>query len=348
MLLKFWPEKTNVSFMKWRVPTAIMSAILVVSSLAIVSVRGLNFGIDFIGGSVVEINRPANLESEQSVRDALAGVGFEDAQVVAAQGAGAPPQDIIIVRIKTQEPKEGQNPDNAQGEATALIVRTLVNEFDLRWDDPLTLDVNEADDPATPEIEKGDILGQSSVGPKVSGELLRSGIMALVVALGLMLVYIRFRFDWQFSLGAVAALTHDVILTVGMFSLLQLEFNLTTIAALLTIVGYSMNDTVVVFDRVREEMRKYKQMAMRQVADLALNGTLSRTLLTSGTTLLALLAIFFLGGSVLRGMSFALIWGVIIGTYSSIFIASSILLSLPNIRREKRKIDDTPGFQAST
>ena len=205
----------------------------------------------------------------------------------------------------------------------------------------------EIDDPATEEKE-GDILSRSSVGPKVSGELLRSGVLSLVVALALMLVYINFRFQWQFSLGAVAALTHDVILTVGMFSLLQLEFNLTTIAALLTIVGYSMNDTVVVFDRVREEMRKYKKMEFRQVIDLALNGTLSRTLLTSGTTLLALLAIFFLGGSVLRGMSFALIWGVIIGTYSSIFIASSFLLSLPSVRREKLKIDDTPGFKAST
>ena len=339
MLLSLWPEKTKVGFMRWRLPTAILSVVLVISSIFMISTRGLNFGVDFIGGSVVEINRPDSLpaDSEEPIREALAEIGFANAQVVGAKGAGTPPQDIIIIRIKTQEPKEGQNPDTAQGEATALIVKTLIEKFDLRFDDP-----------ATPEKEPTDILGQSSVGPKVSGELLQSGILSLVVALALMLVYIRFRFDWQYSLGAVAALAHDVTLTIGMFALLQLEFNLTTIAALLTIVGYSMNDTVVVFDRVREEKRKYKKMPLREVIDLALNGTLSRTLLTSGTTLLALLAIFFLGGSVLRGMSFALIWGVIIGTYSSIFIASSILLSLPEVRREKRKIDDTPGFEAST
>lgn len=347
MLLSLWPQKTNVGFMRWRLPTAILSLILIVTSIFMVSTRGLNFGIDFIGGSVVEINKPDSVESEEEVRDALGDLGLGPITVVQATAAGGEGQTLII-RIKTQEVEEGGNADTAQTEATDQLVKTLVETFNLRWDDPLTEGIDEADDPATPDVEKSDVLSRSSVGPKVSGELLWNGIMALVVALGLMLGYIWFRFEWQFSVGAVAALTHDVILTIGMFALLQLEFNLTTIAALLTIIGYSMNDTVVVFDRVREEMRKYKQMQMRQVVDLALNGTLSRTLLTSGTTLLALLAIFFLGGSVLRGMSFALIWGVIIGTYSSIFIASSILLSMPTVRREKLKIDDTPGFQAST
>ena len=164
-----------------------------------------------------------------------------------------------------------------------------------------------------------------------------------------MLAYISFRFRWHFALGAVAALVHDVILTIGVFSALQMEFNLSTIAALLTIIGYSMNDTVVVFDRVREENRKYKKMPSRDLINLALNGTLSRTLLTSGTTLLALLAIFILGGPVLRGMSFALIWGVIVGTYSSIFVASSLLLALPDEWRRSSKIaaGDVQGFQAS-
>ena len=348
MLLSLWPKKTNVGFMRWRLPTAILSAILIVASIFLVSTRGLNFGIDFIGGSVVEINKPASVESEEEVRVALADLGLGPITVVQATAAGGVGQETLIVRIKTQDVEEGENADTAQTEATDLLVKTLAEKFDLRWDDPLTETINEADDPDTPAVEESDILSRSSVGPKVSGELLWNGIMALVVALGLMLAYIWFRFEWQFSVGAVAALTHDVILTIGMFAFLQLEFNLTTIAALLTIIGYSMNDTVVVFDRVREEMRKYKQMPMRQVVDLALNGTLSRTLLTSGTTLLALLAIFFLGGSVLRGMSFALIWGVIIGTYSSIFIASSILLSMPTVRREKLKLDDTPGFQATT
>jgi len=188
------------------------------------------------------------------------------------------------------------------------------------------------------------ILRNDSVGPKVSQELFRDGITALIAALALMLVYIWFRFEWQFSVGAVAALAHDVIITLGVFAFLQMEFNLTTIAALLTIIGYSMNDTVVVFDRVREEKRKYKKMADKEVIDLALNGTLSRTLLTSGTTLLALMAIFFLGGPVLRGMSFALIWGVFIGTYSSIFIASTIVLAL-GMDLNKKPIEDVPGFQ---
>ena len=161
-----------------------------------------------------------------------------------------------------------------------------------------------------------------------------------------MLAYIGFRFEWLFSIGAVAALAHDVIITMGMFAFTRLEFDLTTIAALLTIIGYSMNDTVVVFDRVREEMRKYKKMPLGEVIDLALNGTLSRTLLTSGTTLLALLAIFFLGGPVLRGMSFALIFGVVIGTYSSIFVASSILMTI-GVAREKRAAEDVPGFQGA-
>lgn len=347
MLLSLWPKQTKVGFMRWRLPTAILSTVLIAASIFLVSTRGLNFGIDFIGGSVVEINKPASVENEEEVRTALADLGLGPITVVQATAAGGTGETLII-RIKTQEVEEGGNPDTAQTEATDLLVRTLVETFDLRWDDPLTEGINEADDPATADEEKSDVLSRSSVGPKVSGELLWNGVMALVVALALMLAYIWFRFEWQFSVGAVAALTHDVILTIGMFALLQLEFNLTTIAALLTIIGYSMNDTVVVFDRVREEMRKYKQMPMKQVVDLALNGTLSRTLLTSGTTLLALLAIFFLGGSVLRGMSFALIWGVIIGTYSSIFIASSILLSMPTVRREKIKIDDTPGFQAST
>ncbi|MEM8921167.1 MAG: protein translocase subunit SecF, partial [Pseudomonadota bacterium] len=156
---------------------------------------------------------------------------------------------------------------------------------------------------------------------------------ALVVALGLMLIYIWFRFEWQFSLGAVLALVHDVILTIGMFAVTQFEFNLSTIAALLTIIGYSMNDTVVVYDRVREELRRYKKLPIEKVVDLALNRTLSRTLLTSGTTLLALLSIFFLGGDVLRGFSFAMIWGVVIGTYSSVFVASALLM-YTGVRRD--------------
>jgi len=331
MLLKYWPEKTGVNFMALRWPSFIMSGILIVASIFMVTTRGLNFGIDFIGGSVIEIAQPEGVDGEEPIRQALSGLDLGEIQINSATGTGVGATKVIVIRVKTQPPGE-LGVERAQQAATDTIVNTLIETFD---------------DPATEEIEPI-IRSRESVGPKVSGELLRTGLTALGVALVLMLIYIWFRFEWQFSLGAVAALTHDVILTIGMFSLLQLEFNLTTIAALLTIIGYSMNDTVVVFDRVREEMRKYKQMGMRQVVDLALNGTLSRTLLTSGTTLLALLAIFFLGGPVLQGMSFALIWGVIIGTYSSIFVASSILLSLPSVRREKRAADEVEGFRSSS
>ncbi|MEM9234315.1 MAG: protein translocase subunit SecF, partial [Pseudomonadota bacterium] len=171
------------------------------------------------------------------------------------------------------------------------------------------------------QVRKTDV-----VGPTVSGELIQKGVTAMVIAIGMMLVYIWFRFEWQFSLGAILALVHDVVLTVGVFSIIQLDFTLSIIAALLTIIGYSMNDTVVVYDRIRENLRKYKKMPLHELIDMSINQTLARTIMTSVTTLLALFALFVFGGDVLRGFSFALIWGVVIGTYSSVFIASPILL----------------------
>ena len=203
--------------------------------------------------------------------------------------------------------------------------------------------VREALGAAFPDVT---VRSSAAVGPKVSGELFRSGITALLVALSLMMCYISLRFQWQYALGAVAALFHDVLITMGVFALTGYEFNLATIAALLTIVGYSMNDTVIVFDRVREETRKYKKMELSKVIDLAINVTMSRTLLTSGTTLLALVSIFVFGGAVLRGMSFALIFGVVIGTYSSIFVASAILLFLGIDRGDKPK-REVVGFQGT-
>ena len=322
MLLRYWPKKTELGFMKLRWPAFAMSAVLVVLSLFLVTTRGLNFGIDFEGGSVIEIEKPLGVEVGD-VRSVVEALGLGDVQVNEARGTGIDAKTVIVIRIETQDAGE-LGADKAQQAATDLVENTLKASFD-----------------------NVDLRGRATVGPKVSGELLTKGLQALGAALVLMLVYIWFRFEWQFSLGAVAALSHDVILTIGMFSALQLEFNLSTIAALLTIVGYSMNDTVVVFDRVREEMRKYKKMPLRQVIDLALNATLSRTTLTSVTTLLALLAIFFLGGTVLRGMSFALIWGVVIGTYSSIFVASSLLLTI-GVAREKRPVEGPPGFEANS
>lgn len=320
MLLKLIPSDTHVGFMKFRFPAFILSAIMIIASIALVATRGLNFGVDFAGGSVIETSAPDGV-GIADMRAFMGGLDLADINVNEARGTGTDAQQVFVIKFKT--PETGPIAEAGPQAANDLVVAELREQF--------------------PSIE---INSTSFVGPKVSGELLQAGVTALIAALVLMLAYIWFRFEWQFSIGAVAALAHDVIITLGMFALTRLEFDLTTIAALLTIIGYSMNDTVVVFDRVREEMRKYKKMALAKVIDLALNGTLSRTLLTSGTTLLALLAIFFLGGPVLRGMSFALIFGVVIGTYSSIFVASSILLSI-GVNREKKSVDDVPGFQGA-
>jgi len=185
--------------------------------------------------------------------------------------------------------------------------------------------VNGASAAITSTIEGSKILAEDTVGAKVSGELVTAGILAVVLAIGGVLIYIWLRFEWQFSVGAVVALTHDVALTIGVFSLLGLEFNLSIIAAILTIVGYSLNDTVVVYDRMRENLRKYKKMLLPELIDLSLNETLARTLMTSLTTLLALISLYVLGGPVMQGFTFAMIWGVLVGTYSSIFVASPIL-----------------------
>jgi preprotein translocase subunit SecF/SecD/SecF fusion protein len=327
MLLKYWPAKTKVNFMRIRLICAVMSVILIGLAAFVLSTRGLNLGVDFAGGGVIEFEQTEATDVE-TVREAMP----LSADVNTARGTGADAKTVVVIKYGFIDPEdigeaamslpEDKRLDFAQSYTTDLVRNTLNEKFGLT---------------------KEDLLRTDSVGPKVSGELFRAGITALAVALALMLLYIAFRFEWRFSVGAVAALVHDVFITMGMFSLLQMEFNLTTIAALLTIIGYSMNDTVVVFDRVREEKRKYKKMPDRDVINLALNGTLSRTLLTSGTTLLALLAIFFLGGPVLRGMSFALIWGVIIGTYSSIFIASSIVLLL-GLDLDRKPVEGVPGF----
>lgn len=329
MLLKYWPATTNINFMRLRWPAFIMSGILIIASIGLIMTRGLNFGVDFAGGSVIEI-AASDTVNEDSVRDALIPLGL-GIQVTNAIGTGTDAPPIIVIKFGAADPST-LGEDAAGLDASKLAERAQ------------QIATDHVRDTLTQKLGVSEFLRTESVGPKVSGELLIKGVTALVVALLLMLAYIWLRFEWQFSIGAVAALAHDVLLTIGMFSLLQLEFNLTTIAALLTIIGYSMNDTVVVFDRVREEMRKYKKMPLSEVINLALNGTLSRTLLTSGTTLVALLAIFFLGGPVLRGMSFALIWGIIIGTYSSIFVASAIVRTI-GVDLNKPKRENVSNYQ---
>ena len=289
--LKLLPDETHVPFIRFRMIAFVVSLLAVLASITLVAVMGLNFGIDFRGGTMIEVGTegPADLAD---MRGRLGNLGLGDVQV---QTFGAP--DDVLIRVATQP-----GGAEAQQEVVTKVRAELGTNVEYR------------------RVEV--------VGPTVSGELIEAGVLAIVLAVGMMLVYIWFRFEWQFSVGAVIALVHDVVITLGLFAVLQLEFNLSIIAALLTIVGYSMNDTVVVYDRVREKLRKYKRMPLPELLDLAVNKTLSRTVMTSVTTLLALLALFIFGGEVISGFTFAMIWGVIIGTYSSIFVAAPLLLML--------------------
>jgi len=322
MFLRIWPDNTHLDFMSARYIALAASVTALLLSAIMLSSRGLNFGIDFAGGSVIEIVQPEGT-SQDDIRAVIVPLDLGDVSINSARGTGAAAEDLAVIRFETQVPAAGEDIEAAQQNANTRVREALGAAF--------------------PEVT---VRSSAAVGPKVSGELFRSGITALLVALSLMMCYISLRFQWQYALGAVAALFHDVLITMGVFALTGYEFNLATIAALLTIVGYSMNDTVIVFDRVREETRKYKKMELSKVIDLAINVTMSRTLLTSGTTLLALISIFVFGGAVLRGMSFALIFGVVIGTYSSIFVASAILLFLGIDRGDKPK-REVVGFQGA-
>ena len=304
-LLKLVPEKTDIEFIKLRGIAFVVSALLAVASIFLFVNQGLNFGIDFRGGTMIEIGTPEDADIGK-IREVVNGLGFGDVKV---QEFGSP-KDVLIV-IEGQVEEDGVSEEQAQQNVATKVQNALNAEL--------------GEGISYRRIEV--------VGPKVSGELVRSGTIAVVLAVSLMLVYIWLRFEWQFSLGAVLALVHDVILTIGMFALTQLEFNLSIIAAILTIVGYSMNDTVVVYDRVRENLRKYKKKDLAELLDLSINDTLARTVMTSVTTLLALFALYFFGGEVLRGFTFAMIWGVFVGTYSSIFIAAPLLL-LTGVKRD--------------
>ena len=289
----FIPHGTEISFVPFRKVSFIASGILIILSMALFLAAGLNYGIDFRGGTLIEIQtkdgQPANISA---LRSLVGGLGLGDVQI---QEFGTPSD--VLIRIERQ-------PGGEKAQQTGIEkVRQALGE--------------------TVNYRRTEV-----VGPTVSGELKQSGAIAVVVAILAVLIYIWFRFEWQFSLGAVAALVHDVLLTIGVFSALQLEFNLSIIAAILTIVGYSLNDTVVVFDRVRENLRKYKKMPLDELLDRSINDTLSRTILTSVTTLIALLSLYIFGGEVIRGFTFAMIWGVIVGTYSSVFVAAPLLLVL--------------------
>lgn len=291
-LLKLVPADTKIPFLSLRKFCFAISGVMATASIVLLFVLGLNFGIDFKGGTLIEIKTNSEIADISAIRKSVTDAGLKDVQI---QEFGKP--DEVLIRIGQQSGGE-----KAQQDVVKKIKSALGNTVEFR------------------RVEV--------VGPTVSGELVQSSIIAVISAVFAVLVYIWFRFEWQFSLGAVAALIHDVVLTIGLFSALQLEFNLSIIAAILTIVGYSLNDTVVVFDRVRENLRKYKKMPMIELLDLSINNTLSRTVLTSVTTLLALIALYTLGGEVIRGFTFAMIWGILVGTYSSVFIASPILYLL--------------------
>jgi len=316
MRLKLVPRETDWDFFRiWKVTFGASIAAMVVS-IGLFLVVGLNFGIDFLGGTTIRTESP-NAVQVGAYRDALQPLGLGDVTITEVfDPTFGPDQNVAQIRIQAQPGEESVSPETIQAIEAALV------EVD--------------PDISFPSVE--------SVGPEVSGELVRTAILAVGLAIAAVLFYIWLRFEWQFSLGAVAALIHDITLTIGIFSLLQIRFDLAIIAALLTIVGYSLNDTVVVFDRVRENLRKYKQKDLRAVLNLSINETLSRTVMTSVTTLLALISLYALGGDVIRGFVFAMIWGVVVGTYSSVFVASAILLWL-GVKRDWSKPDSEAGTQ---
>lgn len=290
--IRFFPDDTKLQFIRFRTFSYVFSGALAILSLVMLATMGLNFGIDFRGGTLIEIGTKDGPADLSGLRSTLGKLGLGDVEI---QEFGAPTD--VLIRVEEQSGGE-----TAQQVVVAKIKDALGDGVEYR------------------RVEV--------VGPKVSGELVNTGVIAVIVAILAVLVYIWFRFEWQFAVGAIIATVHDVVLTLGMFSGLQMEFNLSIIAAILTIVGYSLNDTVVVYDRHRENLRKYKRMPLEQLLDLSINQTLSRTTLTSFTTLIALLSLYIFGGEVIRGFTFAMIWGVIIGTYSSIFVASPLLLVL--------------------
>ena len=319
MRLKLVPTETKIDFFKRGYLTIGLSAVLAVLSVVAFLAMGLNYGIDFKGGSVIRTATPAPVDVSV-YRDVLGGLGLGDFTVTEIVDPGAALTDTTRNAVMVRIEQQSDNPET-QNDMIAAVKSALSSEID------------------------GIVFLQTdSVGAKVSGELVVAGIEAVVLAVLAVLFYIWLRFEWQFSLGAVTALVHDVVLTIGVFSVFQIEFNLSIIAAILTIVGYSLNDTVVVFDRVRENLRRFKAKPLQELLNMSINETLSRTVMTSVTTLLALIALYVLGGDVIRGFTFAMIWGVIVGTYSSVFIASPILLRL-GVKRDWDKDSGAAGTQ---
>ena len=310
MRLKLVPSNTNVNFFQSTRLTFGASVLAMILSIFLFFFNGLNLGIDFLGGTTIRTDSQTSVDIA-AYRAALKPLNLGDVTVTEIFDVTKPDLNAAQIRFEAQSGEEA---------ATVEVIRSVKAAL-MSLDETITF----------PQVE--------SVGPEVSGELVQAAITAVLAAIGAVLFYIWLRFEWQFSVGAIAALVHDIVITIGIFSLLQIKFDLAIIAALLTIVGYSLNDTVVVFDRVRENLRKYKKTPLKDLLNMSINATLSRTVMTSLTTLIALISLFILGGDVIHGFVFAMIWGVIIGTYSSVFVASSILLRL-GVKRDWEKTND--------
>lgn len=286
----FFPHGTKIPVMEWRRFCVGISLIAVIIAVALLSTKGLNFGIDFKGGSLFEIQTKSGVVDIPDLRSRVGSLGLGEVQI---QGLDEPTDALI--RVEEQEGGE-----TAQQEAAGKVQDALGEDIEIR------------------RVEV--------VGPAVSGELQQAGIIAVTVAIIGILLYIWFRFEWQFGVAAILALVHDIVITMGLFSLLGFDFGLSEVAALLTLAGYSINDSVVVFDRIRENLRRYKKMPLVDLLNLSINEMLSRTVITSTTTFVAVLALYVFGTEVIRGFSFAMLFGILIGTWSSIFIASPFLL----------------------
>lgn len=316
MRLRLIPQDTSFDFFGRPKLWLGISVVLILVALGSFALRGLNYGIDFRGGTTIRTESAEPIDVG-AYRTALAGLGLGDVLISEVfDPTFGPDRNVAMVRVQAQSDE-------------ASITPETVNK------------IQEALRGVAPDIS---FVSVESVGPKVSGELIQTAVIAVGLSLLAVMIYIWLRFEWQFAVAAVAALFHDVILTIGIFSELQIRFDLAIIAALLTIVGYSLNDTVIVFDRVRENLMKYKKLSLREVLNMSINETLSRTFMTSFTTLIALIALLVLGGDVIRGFVFAMTWGILVGTYSSIFVASMMVLAL-GVKRDWSKPSAGAGTQ---
>lgn len=314
--LRIVPEQTNINFFRYWKVFFFGSVGMMVVSVVVFLLLGLNFGIDFRGGTTIrsESSQPLDVGA---YRSAIAPLGLGDVSIAEVFDAGFDTtRNVAMIRVQAQDDTGSMSPTEI------AAIEAVLKEID-------------------PDVRFASV---ESVGPKVSGELVRTAVIAVMLAILGIGFYVWMRFEWQFSVGAVIGLTHDAILTIGMFSLLQIRFDLPIIAAILAIVGYSINDKVVIFDRVRENLGKYKKRPLLDILNLSINETLSRTLMTSGTTLIALIALLVLGGDVLRSFVFAICWGVVIGTYSSVFMAAQSLIFL-GVKREWGKPATDAGTQ---